>query len=65
MHARTRTVAEARLELQRWVLDWVQRHGLTFGETIGILGGEVEDWAKIMVRQERHPNDPTKPADLA
>jgi hypothetical protein len=40
-------------------------HQLTYGEWMSILGNEITGYAKYCIRAERHPNDPSKPGDLA
>lgn len=40
-------------------------HTLTYGEWFSILGGEIANLAKYLIRSERHPEDPDKRGDEA
>lgn len=65
LHPRTMIVKAAQLELSGFMLDWQQKHDLTFGETFKILAEMMERDAKYMIRQERHPDDPDARGDEA
>lgn len=42
-----------------------RKSGLTRAELWGIVGREIQDWAKSALRTERHPDKPDQPADEA
>lgn len=65
LHERTLPVQNAGIELSGWLLEWVQRHDLTFGETIKLLSLEIEKHARFLIRSERHPDNPEKKGDEA
>lgn len=70
LHPRELFMREAKVDLARRVMAWHEDHkDLTDGEVLGIigeiLGAEIMQVAKYMVRSERHPDDPDKPAGLA
>lgn len=65
LHARTRLVEQARLEFDQFVLDWAQKHDLTYGERSWIFGHAMVNNAKYQIRAERHPDDPDKKGDEA
>jgi hypothetical protein len=63
---RTRTAAN---ELATFLVNLVKKHGLTEGEALRVVSGELGAWvgdvAKWMIRGERHPDDPDQPGGLA
>lgn len=59
LHARYFVVDEARLEFQKFWRNLEKKHELTFGEMFSILGDQVANLAKYLVRAERHPDDKT------
>lgn len=65
IHPRTKTVNKARGELTEFLCDLEQRHELTIGEVLSLLGEEVMHFARFQVRADRHPHDPDKKADEA
>lgn len=56
---------QAEIEFGQFVNGLIEKHGLTYGELVGILSEEVSRTAKYMRRSERHPNDPDAKADEA
>ena len=42
----------------------VNEYNLTIGEQISIIGQALQIEAKYIIRAERHPENPEKPADL-
>jgi len=65
MHKRSQIVTKARHEFDQFVIDWVKRHDLTYGEMFSIFGHAIASEAKYMIRGERHPDDPDKGGDEA
>lgn len=65
LHERTRLVEQARLEFDQFVLDWAQKHDLTYGKLFSIFGLSIANNAKYQIRAERHPHDPDKRGDEA
>jgi hypothetical protein len=63
-HARTDIVRRAENELSGRMLDLVKAHRLTFAERFSILASLASDTAKYALRAERHPEDPSRPADV-
>lgn len=63
LHERTMHVESARFDFSRMTLDWIEKHGLTYGEVVSILSHELCIVAKMMIREERHPGDPDKRGD--
>lgn len=57
-HPREVVIREARLELEGFLLDWSKRHQLTNAEWLAtiadVLGRQVANTAKYMIRLERH-----------
>lgn len=64
IHPRTHTVQLAQCDIELAIHDIAQKHALTFAEIFGALANAQAKYAREMLRQERHPNDPDKPADL-
>lgn len=65
LHARTMQVNKAGCEFDGWTLDWIERHGLTYGEIVSIMSGRLQQLAKYMIRTERHGDDSDKRGDEA
>lgn len=65
LHERTLLVQKASLEFSELTLDLIERHGLTYGEIVGLLADQLGRMAKMMRREERHPDDPDKRGDEA
>jgi hypothetical protein len=63
-HPRTFRVQTAEREIGRAVLDLMKKHGLTPIELLGILNREQTGWIGVVLRAERHPEDPSKFADV-
>lgn len=63
LHPREKEVRQAEREMMHLHFSWLDR-GLTRGETIRILSDLLMSVAKHMIREERHPNDPSKPGGL-
>jgi len=60
LHRRTRLVEEAQGEFTMFLLDWIKKYKLTYGELFSILSYSMKDNAKYMIRAERHSGDPDK-----
>lgn len=63
IHPRYWIVSKAENELSVFILEWQQKHDLTFGETIKVLCTMIERESKYLIRSERHPEDPDKKGD--
>jgi hypothetical protein len=63
LHERTLLVQKASAEMGMAIIDIVQKYDLTYGEVFGILGQSINDFAKYLKREERHPEDPEKKGD--
>jgi hypothetical protein len=65
LHPREQIVNTARTDLTEKLLQWHKAHDLTDGELFSVigdvLGGQIANLAKYMIRAERHPDDPDKP----
>jgi len=57
-------VNKAELELSEFIWDLRTRHALTDWETVGALAQEISIVKKYALREERHPNNPDRPAEL-
>jgi hypothetical protein len=64
-HPRTHRVAMAKFDIERAVLEIVDREGLTFIELVQALTATIDRASKYALRRERHPEHPDKPADEA
>ena len=65
LHPRMRVVTQARGELDQFLIDLEQKHGLTYGEVFSLLGHAVASLAKYQIREESHPDQPDKKGDEA
>lgn len=65
LHKRYFVVRTASLELQSALAVIVDKHKLTFVETLKLLTEAQQDELKYMLRAERHPKNPEKKADEA
>jgi len=65
LHERTLKVQKAQAEIKYMLIIEIQRHGLTDGEVVMMLGDFLQSTAKYMIRAERHPEDPEKRGDEA
>lgn len=59
LHPRTLIVQRAKVELSTALSDIIEKHDLTFGEVFSVLAQESASWAKVAVREERHPRNKT------
>jgi len=60
IHPRTLIVQSARHEFSSFLLDLIDKHELTFGETIQLLSNEIGENSKYLIRVERHGNSDKK-----
>lgn len=58
LHKRVMLVQAATCDISDAILKAVEKHDLTYGEIVMILGGELQSFAKYQIREERHPGDP-------
>jgi hypothetical protein len=63
VHPRYFIVSKAEVELSTFLLDLQQKHDLTYGELFKILAAMMASFAKYLIREERHPDDPEKKGD--
>jgi hypothetical protein len=63
LHPRFRIVETAKTELLSAYAEICKRHNLTCVEALMIPDGLTSTTLKYMLRQERHPDNPDKPAD--
>lgn len=63
LHERTMPTQAACVELSSYVLGWVQRHGLTYGEALKGLNEAQASLVKMLIREERHPDEEGKRGD--
>jgi hypothetical protein len=63
IHPRTKIFQEARNQFHEFLLNLEQKHELTLGEILHLLGGEVAHFATYQIRYERHPDNPDKRGD--
>lgn len=63
VHPRTLPVAKASAEIRTAVGDLADKHGLTYVELLQALGDVTATCLKYMLRAERHPDDPDRPAE--
>ena len=70
IHSRERVTNQAEYDLRDAVHEVIfdKTRDLTFGEVLrvlqSVLGGAISDLARDAIRQERHPDDPSKPGGL-
>jgi len=62
LHPRTMIVKSAEVELSQFLLNWAERHGLTWCEMARALTEQIQMCLKYILRTERHPEDPNKKA---
>ena len=65
LHERTLLVREAGNEMRSVLDDIIKKHDLSSIEFLQILNEVAATELKYMLREERHPEDPDKPADQA
>ena len=63
LHKRTMLVQKAAAELDSLLIEWLERHDLTWLEAIQTLQIKSAYWMRYPLRSERHPDDPEKKAD--
>lgn len=63
LHPRLYITQKASIEFSNFFLKLVKRYNLTYGEVIKILSSELSDYAKYIIREERHSNEPDKKGD--
>lgn len=63
LHKRTMIVQGADAELGSLLMDWIQKHDLTWVEAVRCLMGQAQGFMKYVLRAERHPDDSEKRAD--
>ena len=64
LNPRTQPVSAAAGEIGAMFWQQVEKHGLSYGEAMGVIAGLCSSLAKEMVRAERHPGDPDTPGDV-
>jgi hypothetical protein len=64
IHQRERNVQVAEQELRELVISWYQKLSLTSTEVLSVLVNECGSGLRYLMRKERHPDDPSKPAGL-
>jgi len=65
LHRRTMMVKGAELELRWFLLQWAERHDLTWCEIARVLTEQTQMCLMFILRAERQPEDPGKKADQA
>lgn len=65
LHPRTNIVDKARSKLAEFMLQLEQEHDLTYGEMLSLLCKQAAEVARYLIRDERHPNNPSKKGDEA
>jgi hypothetical protein len=63
-HPRSLACRRASVEFGNFWIDFVERHGLTPTEMLQILTDRAAQTLKYCLRAERHPDDPSRPADV-
>jgi hypothetical protein len=63
LHRRTRAVAQASSDIGMALIALQQEHGLTDIEMMQAVATWQDCKLKFMLRAERHPEDPDKPAE--
>lgn len=61
IHPRVRPVQEARLQIDAAVSKAIEEYELTYAELWAIFLDLQSGWVKYAIREERHPEDPSKP----
>lgn len=64
LHPREPQVRAADLEISQAVIAAWERHDLTYAEMLTILTGTLGRVTKYLLRAERHPEQPGRPAGL-
>jgi hypothetical protein len=60
---RAMMVKRAEVEFSQFLLQWAERHELTWCEMARALTEQIQMCLKYMLRAERHPEGPSKKAD--
>lgn len=63
LNPRTLPVQRAEVELQGWLIDWAERHDLTYVEALRCVLQAAERYSKYLLRDERHSGDSDARAD--
>ena len=63
LHHRTLSVAQASADISQALIALQQEHGLTDIEMMQAVATWQDRKLKYMLRAERHPDDPDKPAE--
>lgn len=64
IHRREELVNKAEVEFNEFVINWYTKHKLTYVEIYQIFVNRIQQFLRYNLRQERHPEDPNKPAGL-
>ena len=64
LHPRESIVSKARSKFGEQFIALEQEFNLTYGEIYGLLAEMMLQINRSMLRQERHPDDPSKPSGL-
>jgi hypothetical protein len=65
LHPRYQVVARLRNDLERQLLEHLEAGDLTIVEALHTLAVLQKNLAVMLLRDERHPDDPTRKADEA
>jgi hypothetical protein len=65
VHPRLFKVQKAGNEIGSAITTIASQHELTVVEVVGVLINHAAQWQKYSLREERHPEDPSKRADEA
>jgi hypothetical protein len=63
IHPKMMIVQKAKAEIGIYLCDYQEKHNLTDIEMLQIINSVSDSTLKFMLRRERHPNNPDKPAD--
>lgn len=64
LHPREEIVRAAQSDLLEFMLKWSRAHDLTAIEETQLLLSQVDMTLKYALREERHPDEPDRPAGL-
>jgi hypothetical protein len=64
IHPRYDIVDRAKRRIRTALIDAIREDELTYIELLGILNEVTASWLKIALRDERHPDEPDKSADV-
>ncbi len=53
LHQRSFIVQQASIDVNKAVVEVVQKHNLTFAELVHVLASCLQSWARFEVREER------------